>query len=154
MTTSRFQLVGSLLRPANLGEFKRQIEAREDIKYPFYDDFDGYKETEASLIQKIVAEQKENGLDIVTDGEFGRSMWHLDFLWGFDGIERYIAEHGYPFKDHDGQIFETRKDIGLRITAPLSAKNHHFIDIFKQVKELAGETVTKQTIFGPAHAFL
>lgn len=31
MTTSRFQLVGSLLRPANLGEFKRQIEAREDI---------------------------------------------------------------------------------------------------------------------------
>lgn len=41
MTTSRFQLVGSLLRPANLGEFKRQIEAREDIKYPFYDDFDG-----------------------------------------------------------------------------------------------------------------
>ncbi|MCY0530311.1 5-methyltetrahydropteroyltriglutamate--homocysteine S-methyltransferase, partial [Klebsiella pneumoniae] len=86
MTTSRFQLVGSLLRPANLGEFKRQIEAREDIKYPFYDDFDGYKETEASLIQKIVAEQKENGLDIVTDGEFGRSMWHLDFLWGFDGI--------------------------------------------------------------------
>ncbi len=59
MTTSRFQLVGSLLRPAKLGEFKRQIEAREDIKYPFYDDFDGYKETEASLIQKIVAEQKK-----------------------------------------------------------------------------------------------
>ncbi len=42
----------------------------------------------------------------MTDGEFGRSMWHLDFLWGFDGIERYIAEHGYPFKDHDGQILK------------------------------------------------
>ncbi|WP_105209438.1 cobalamin-independent methionine synthase II family protein [Streptococcus suis] len=153
MTTSRFQLVGSLLRPANLGEFKRQIEARDDIKYPFYDDFDGYKETETSLIQKIVAEQKENGLDIVTDGEFGRSMWHLDFLWGFEGIERYIAKHGYPFKDHDGKPYETRKDIGLRITAPLSSKNHHYIDIYKQVKELAGDTVTKQTIFGPAHAF-
>ncbi|HFI2691997.1 TPA: cobalamin-independent methionine synthase II family protein [Streptococcus suis] len=153
MTTSRFQLVGSLLRPSTLGEFKRQIEARDDIKYPFYDDFDGYKETEASLIQKIVAEQKENGLDIVTDGEFGRSMWHLDFLWGFEGIERYIADHGYPFKDHDGQPYETRKDIGLRITAPLSSKNHHYIEIYQQVKELAGETVTKQTIFGPAHAF-
>ncbi|HEL9646682.1 TPA: cobalamin-independent methionine synthase II family protein [Streptococcus suis] len=153
MTTSRFQLVGSLLRPANLGEFKRQIEAHDDIKYPFYDDFDGYKETEASLIQKIVAEQKENGLDIVTDGEFGRSMWHLDFLWGFEGIERYIAEHGYPFKDHDGQPYETRKDIGLRITAPLSSKNHHYIDIYKQVKELAGETDTKLTVWGPAHAF-
>ncbi len=121
MTTSRFQLVGSLLRPANLGEFKRQIEAREDIKYPFYDDLMVTKKLKLHS-SKNCCRTKENGLDIVTDGEFGRSMWHLDFLWGFDGIERYIAEHGYPFKDHDGQIFETRKDIGLRITAPLSAK--------------------------------
>lgn len=153
MTQSRFLLVGSLLRPSALGEYKRQIEARDDIKYPFYDAFDGYKETETELIEKIVAEQKENGLDIVTDGEFGRSMWHLDFLWGFEGIERYISDHGYPFKDHDGQPYETRKDIGLRITAPLSSKNHHFIDIYKQVQELAGDTTTKQTIYGPAHAF-
>ncbi|HFR3701202.1 cobalamin-independent methionine synthase II family protein [Streptococcus suis] len=153
MTQSRFLLVGSLLRPSALGEYKRQIEERDDIKYPFYDAFDGYKETETDLIEKIVAEQKENGLDIVTDGEFGRSMWHLDFLWGFEGIERYIADHGYPFKDHDGQPYETRKDIGLRITAPLSSKNHHFIDIYKQVQELAGDTTTKQTIYGPAHAF-
>ncbi len=90
MTTSRFQLVGSLLRPANLGEFKRQIEAREDIKYPFYDDFDGYKETEASLIQKIVAEQKENGLDIVTDGEFGSFNVAPRFSLG---LRRYRALH-------------------------------------------------------------
>lgn len=153
MTKSRFQLVGSLLRPADLGTYKRQIEHRDDIQYPFYNDFEGYQETEAKLIQQIVADQKENGLEIVTDGEFGRSMWHLDFLWGFEGIERYIADHGYPFKDHDGQPFETRKDIGLRITAPLSSKNHHFIDIYKQVQELAGDTATKQTIYGPAHAF-
>ncbi|MCK3904543.1 cobalamin-independent methionine synthase II family protein [Streptococcus suis] len=153
MTKSRFQLVGSLLRPSNLGDFKRKIEHRDDIQYPFYDAFDGYKETEAATIEAIVAEQKANGIDIVTDGEFSKSMWHLDFIWGFQGIERYIAEHGYPFKDHDGQIFETRKDIGLRITAPLSAKNHHFIDIYKQVKELAGETDTKLTVWGPAHAF-
>ncbi|WP_445512817.1 cobalamin-independent methionine synthase II family protein [Streptococcus suis] len=153
MTTSRFQLVGSLLRPANLGEFKRKIEHRDNIQYPFYDAFDGYQETEAATIEAIVAEQKANGIDTVTDGEFSKSMWHLDFVWGFDGIERYIAEHGYPFKDHDGQIFETRKDIGLRITGPLSAKNHHFIDIYKKVKELAGETDTKLTVWGPAHAF-
>ncbi|AWL26193.1 cobalamin-independent methionine synthase II family protein [Streptococcus suis] len=153
MTTSRFQLVGSLLRPANLGEFKRKIEHRDNIQYPFYDAFDGYQETEAATIEAIVAEQKANGIDIVTDGEFSKSMWHLDFVWGFDGIERYIAEHGYPFKDHDGQPYETRKDIGLRITAPLSSKNHHYIDIYKQVKELAGETDTKLTVWGPAHAF-
>lgn len=59
-------------------------------------------------------------------------MWHLDFVWGLKGIERYIADHGYTFKDHDGGHFETRKDIGIRITEELSGKNHHFIEIFKK----------------------
>ncbi|NQM13773.1 cobalamin-independent methionine synthase II family protein [Streptococcus suis] len=153
MTTSRFQLVGSLLRPAELRDYKTQIEHRDDIHYPFYNDFSGYQETETVAIESIVKEQKEKGIDILTDGEYSKSMWHLDFVWGLKGIERYIAEHGYPFKDHDGQIFETRKDIGLRITGPLSAKNHHFIDIYKKVKELAGNSVTKLTVWGPAHAF-
>lgn len=81
-----------------------------------------------------MADQKANGIDILTDGEFGRSMWHLDFVWGLKGIERYIAEHGYTFKDHDGGQYETRKDIGIRITEPLSGKNHYYLDIYKLVK--------------------
>ncbi len=79
--------------------------------------------------------------------------WHLDFVWGFKGIERYIAEHGYTFKDHDGGQYETRKDIGIRITEPLSGKNHHYLDIYKLVKAEAGDEDTKQTIWGPAHAY-
>lgn len=153
MTKSRFQLVGSLLRPADLKDYKTQIEHRDDIKYPFYDSFPGYEETERASIKDIIAEQKANGIDIVTDGEHSKSMWHLDFIWGFEGIERYIAERGYTFKDHDGGHFETRKDIGIRITKPLSGKNHHFLNIFKLVKEEAGETATKLTIWGPAHAY-
>lgn len=31
----RFQIVGSLLRPAELLEYKQQIEHRDDIQYPF-----------------------------------------------------------------------------------------------------------------------
>lgn len=153
MTHSRFQLVGSLLRPADLLDIKRQIEEREDIQYPFYDAFPDYQDLEKQTIAAIVAEQKANGVDIVTDGEFSKSMWHLDFAWGLKGVERYIAEHGYPFKNPDGTIFETRKDIGLRITEELSGRNHHFIDIFKTVKELAGDSQTKLTVWGPAHAF-
>ena len=94
-----------------------------------------------------MADQKANGIDILTDGEFGRSMWHLDFVWGLKGIERYIAEHGYTFKDHDGGQYETRKDIGIRITEPLSGKNHHYLDIYKLVKAEAGDEDTKQTIW-------
>ena len=153
MTKSKFQLVGSLLRPADLRKFKDEIESRDDIQYPFYDALPGYKETETADIKQIVAEQKEKGIDILTDGEFGRSMWHLDFLWGLKGIERYIADHGYTFKDHDGGTYETRKDIGIRITGPLSGKNHHFLDIYKLVQAEAGGEDTKQTIYGPAHAF-
>mgnify|MGYP000621055579 CR=1 FL=1 len=37
MANSKFQLVGSLLRPADLREYKTAIEHRDDIVYPFYD---------------------------------------------------------------------------------------------------------------------
>ncbi|MFV8210862.1 cobalamin-independent methionine synthase II family protein [Streptococcus pluranimalium] len=153
MTQSRFQLVGSLLRPSDLRQYKDEIEHRDDISYPFYDDLAGYQELEAEKIKAIVKDQVENGIETVTDGEYGRSMWHLDFVWGLGGIERYIADQGYTFKDHDGSQFETRKDIGIRITAPLSGKNHHFLDIYKQVQEHAGDHASKLTVWGPAHAF-
>jgi 5-methyltetrahydropteroyltriglutamate--homocysteine methyltransferase len=153
MTQSRFQIVGSLLRPASLLTYKDQIEHRDDIQYPFYTDFDGYQAEETRAIQQVVAEEKAHGLDVITDGEYSKSMWHLDFLWGFSGIKRTIAEHGYRFEDHDGGDFETRKDIGIEITAPLSGKNHHFIDIFKQLKAQAGDAKVKTTVWGAAHAY-
>ena len=153
MTQSKFQLVGSLLRPANLLAYKNKIEHRDDIRYPFYDNFPGYHETETAAIKKVIADEKANGIDILTDGEYSKSMWHLDFIWGLKGIERYIADHGYTFQDHDGGQYETRKDIGIRITQPLSGKNHHFLDIYKLLKEEAGDTQTKLTIWGPAHAY-
>ena len=153
MTQSKFQLVGSLLRPANLLAYKNKIEHRDDIRYPFYDNFPGYHETEIAAIKKVIADEKANGIDILTDGEYSKSMWHLDFVWGLKGIERYIADHGYTFQDHDGGKYETRKDIGIRITEPLSGKNHHFLDIYKLLKEEAGNTQTKLTIWGPAHAY-
>ena len=153
MTQSKFQLVGSLLRPANLLAYKNKIEHRDDIHYPFYDSFPGYLETETAAIKKVIADEKANGIDILTDGEYSKSMWHLDFVWGLKGIERYIADHGYTFQDHDGGQYETRKDIGICITEPLSGKNHHFLDIYKLLKEEAGDTQTKLTIWGPAHAY-
>ena len=153
MTQSKFQLVGSLLRPANLLAYKNKIEHRDDIRYPFYDNFPGYHETETAEIKKVIADEKANGIDILTDGEYSKSMWHLDFVWGLKGIERYIADHGYTFQDHDGGKYETRKDIGIRITEPLSGKNHHFLDIYKLLKEEASDTQTKLTIWGPAHAY-
>lgn len=153
MATDKFQLVGSLLRPKDLLDYKNKIEHRDDIHYPFYDAFPGYQETESKAIENIIAAQKAHGLTVITDGEHGRSMWHLDFLWGLDGVERYIADRGYAFEDLDGGDFETRKDIGIRITKPLSGKNHHYLTLFKETKAQAGADTVKITVWGAAHAF-
>ncbi|MGI6512611.1 MAG: cobalamin-independent methionine synthase II family protein [Catenisphaera adipataccumulans] len=154
MSECKFQIVGSLLRPRDLLVYKNKIEQRDDITYPFYDDFPGYKECESQAVAQVIQEEIDHGIDVITDGEYTKSMWHLDFIWGLDGIERYIADHGYTFKDHDGHSnFETRKDIGLRIIKPLSGKHHHFIDLFKQTKSLAQGRQVKLTVWSLAHAF-
>lgn len=151
--TDKFQLVGSLLRPKELLIYKNEIEHREDIQYPFYDQLSGYQETENTAIEAIITQQKAHELSIITDGEYGRSMWHLDFIWGFSGIRRFIADQGYLFQDLDGGHFETRKDIGIEILAPLSGKNHHYLTIYQKTKALAGDTPVKITVWGAAHAF-
>lgn len=152
--TDKFQLVGSLLRPEDLLKYKTQIEHRDDIQYPFYQEFDGYQQCEAKAIESVVQDQIKHDLSILTDGEYSKSMWHLDFVWGFQGIERYIADHGYFFRDVDGTSkYETRKDIGLRITGELGGKNHHFIESFKQLQDHAGERETKLCVPSPSHIF-
>lgn len=152
--SQNFQIVGSLLRPSNLLEYKHQIEHQDNITYPFYNDFQGYEECEAKATKDIIEKQIQHGLTIISDGEFSKSLWHLDFVWGLTGANRYIADHGYFFRDKDGcSKYETRRDIGIRIQGKLSGKNHHFIHVFKRLKELAGNHETKLCIPSPSHIF-
>jgi methionine synthase II (cobalamin-independent) len=152
--SSRFQIVGSLLRPEDLLNYKRQIEQRDDIVYPFYANFDGYEACETQATRDVIAKQIQHGLTIISDGEFSKSLWHLDFVWGLQGVNRFIAEHGYFFRDKDQTTkYETRRDIGWRITAPFSGKNHHFITIYKRLQSLAGDHTIKLCIPSPSHIF-
>ena len=151
---TRFQLVGSLLRPQELLDYKTRIEHRDDISYPFYDALDGYRETEIATTQEVVAKEKEHGIDVLTDGEYTKSLWHLDFVWGLGGVERFIAPHGYFFRDLDGETpYETRRDIGVRVVAPLSGRGHHLIETYRRLLELADGQRTKQCIPSPAHIY-
>jgi len=152
--SNRFQLVGSLLRPADLLEYKRKIEGRDDISYPFYQDFDGYQACEDNAIKQVIAKQIQEGITVVSDGEYSKSLWHLDFYWGLKGIKRRIADSGYIFRDHDQTTaFETRKDIGIDIVSPLSGKDHHFIAIFKKIQEYATGHITKLCIPSISHMY-
>ena len=152
--SKKFQIVGSLLRPERLLVFKRQIEHRNDIVYPFYDALPGYEECEAETTGEVVKKEIQHGIEIITDGEYSKSLWHLDFVWGLWGISRYIAEHGYFFRDKDENAkYETRRDIGLRITGELSGKNHHFIKVFRKLKSISGGHETKLCVPSPSHIF-
>jgi 5-methyltetrahydropteroyltriglutamate--homocysteine methyltransferase len=68
--------VGSLLRPAEL----REARARHEKGTP------ELKSVEDACIRRAVAKQEEIGLEAVTDGEYRRDFWHLDFLRQLDGI--------------------------------------------------------------------
>jgi len=153
--SKKFDIVGSLLRPAELLTFKRAIEVREDIAYPFYDAFDGYEEVESHAIVEVVNRQLEAGLEVISDGEFSKSIWHLDFIWGFEGIRRFIAKQGVIFKEKDGQkAFETRRDMGIEVTSRLNGKNHHFVNIFNKIKAVVPENQQiKICIPAPSHIY-
>ena len=73
--------VGSLLRPSILKE-ARENYTRDKIS------LEALKVVEDREIEKIIRKQEKIGLEAVTDGEFRRSWWHLDFLWGLDGVAK------------------------------------------------------------------
>lgn len=82
--------VGSFLRPKRLKEARAQ-QAKGEISA------EQLRQLEDEEIIKLVEQQKEAGLQSVTDGEFRRAWWHFDFLEGLDGVEGYTAEQGLQF---------------------------------------------------------
>jgi 5-methyltetrahydropteroyltriglutamate--homocysteine methyltransferase len=75
----RADQVGSLLRPAELAHARTRwkqgaLSAQE------------LNDTENRAIREAVHRQEAIGLQAVTDGEFRRDWWHLDFLAQLDGV--------------------------------------------------------------------
>lgn len=137
----RCDIVGSFLRPDVLKQ------ARADFNAGIIDAAQ-LKTVEDVAIRDLVAKQKAAGLKVVTDGEFRRSYWHLDFMWGLQGIERRASREGYMFHDE-----ETTADTAV-VMGPISGENHPFVEHFKFVQALAGDDhVARQTIPAPIQTF-
>ncbi|AFQ42623.1 5-methyltetrahydropteroyltriglutamate--homocysteine S-methyltransferase [Desulfosporosinus meridiei] len=137
----RFDMVGSFLRPQAIKEAREQLAAGAITA-------EELTRVEDEEIRKLVAKQKEIGLKAVTDGEFRRSYWHLDFFWGFDGVEHVMMQHGYFFHGE-----ETRAD-SARISGKIRFSNHPFLAHYSFLKQLAGdEVIARQTIPAPAQFF-
>lgn len=138
VTPFRYDTVGSFLRPTTIKQARAQYQNNEISA-------DELKRIEDNEIIKLVEKQKAVGLKAVTDGEFRRSWWHLDFMWGLDGVEKAVIDKGYQF-----QGMETRAETA-RLTGKIGFSAHPFVEHFKFLKQAAGDdAVARQTIPAPA----
>lgn len=128
--------VGSLLRPAPLKE-AREKYTRGEI------DAAALEAVEDAEVRRVVARQEAIGLEAVTDGEFRRSWWHLDFLWGLDGVEKNELSGGVQFAG-----LATRSE-GVRIDGKLGFSAHPMLDHFRFLQAHATR-VPKMTIPAPS----
>ena len=135
----RFDHVGSFLRPERLKEARAKFNAGEITAKEL-------EHVENEEIVALIEKEKELGLKSVTDGEFRRAFWHLDFLENLDGVELVEVDHfSIQFKDKDV------KPKTLRIVGKVDfSENHPFVKHFKFLKEHAGETPVKLTIPSPS----
>ena len=135
----RLDHVGSFLRPERLKEARAKFNAGEITA-------EELERVENEEIIALIEKEKELGLKSVTDGEFRRAFWHLDFLENLDGVELVEADHfSVQFKDKDV------KPKTLRIVGKVDfSKNHPFVKHFKFLKEHAGDTPVKLTIPSPS----
>src|ERR1700722_8479859 len=89
--------VGSLLRPAQLSH------AREAHAHGRMSESE-LQSVEDTLIAEAVRRQEAVGMPVVTDGEFRRAFWHLDFLTSFSGVRQTKPTLVAQFRTKEGPI--------------------------------------------------
>ncbi len=140
MLNIRYDIVGSFLRPAEIKEARAKYNAGEI-------QLSELREVENDQISKLVKKEVEHGLKYVTDGEFRRRWWHLDWLKEFDGFTTVHLD-----KERNGVV--NHIELGY-ITGKVSYnpdRNHAEIEaydfLYNEVKKYPG-IVAKKCISGP-----
>ena len=115
----RYDFVGSFLRPDYLKKARADFEKGAITAQQL-------KEVEDKAILDLVAKQKKAGYHIITDGEFRRATWHLDFMWGFNGVGHSKTQTGLPFHGEAAMIDDTY------LTGKVSVGDHPFVENTKK----------------------
>ena len=128
--------VGSLLRPHDLHEARAKNRKGEisDAKL---------KEIQDKDIRDVVKLQEDVGIQAVTDGEFRRDWWHIDFIHGFDGVDlTQNKTHTFHASDEQPPMFKLSSKV--RRTKP------SMLDHFKFLKSCVTKGTPKFTMPSPA----
>lgn len=133
--------VGSFLRP----------KAIKDARKAFFNgeiDQATLTAIEDEEIEKLVQKEIEVGLKSITDGEFRREYWHLDFLAGLDGVEWLEAEYANKFKG------SSPKNKAIKLVGKVDFSSHPMLEHFRFLKTMVekygdGTQVAKLSIPSP-----
>jgi 5-methyltetrahydropteroyltriglutamate--homocysteine methyltransferase len=132
--------VGSLLRPAALKE-AREAHKRGQISAA------QLREAEDAAIRDAVKLQEDIGLQGVSDGEFRRGSWHMDFLYQIGGVTRVQDNLKVQFHNEKGDIEFTPS--ALKVTGRLKLEKPIFGADFTYLASVARNT-PKLTIPAPS----
>ena len=122
--------VGSLLRSAALKEAREKRERGQIAP-------DAFKAIEEREIEGVIRKQEAVGLKSVTDGEYRRLSWNLDFLERLHNVESYAGERKVKFNTTGPQP----RPILLRVIGKLGDYSPHpMIEHFKFLKAHTGQT--------------
>jgi 5-methyltetrahydropteroyltriglutamate--homocysteine methyltransferase len=113
--------VGSLLRPAALREV-RAAAKRGALT------LQALREVEDHCIRAAVARQEAIGLAGITDGEFRRDWWHIDFLRGFDGVDTVADPNTPAFQGADEAVPVLTVTGKVRRIRPVMVEPFAFLD--------------------------
>jgi 5-methyltetrahydropteroyltriglutamate--homocysteine methyltransferase len=128
--------VGSLLRPQEVRD------ARLHREHGIIGD-EELRAIEDRAIDAVIRKQEAIGLRGVTDGEFRREFWHIDFLAGLQGVESFRSERGIQFQGGE------TKPKGLRVTGKIGFSGHPMLAHFRYLKDHTHAT-PKMTIPSPS----
>jgi 5-methyltetrahydropteroyltriglutamate--homocysteine methyltransferase len=133
--------VGSLLRPAPL------LHARDEAKAGRIS-VAQLKMVEDEAIRDAVTMQERLGLSGITDGEFRRQAWHMDFLYQFGGITK--AQDPLTIRFHNEQGDTEFQPAALRVTGKIALEKTIFGEEFSFLKAAVKNGTPKLTIPSPS----
>jgi 5-methyltetrahydropteroyltriglutamate--homocysteine methyltransferase len=132
----RADQVGSLLRPSELHNARAAAKKGEIGR-------EALREIEDRCIRDVVAKQETVGLSGITDGEFRRDWWHIDFLEGFEGVEAVVDPNTAAFHGADEAVPV------LTVTGKVRRSHPVMVEPFKFLKSVTQRTA-KLTIPSPS----
>jgi methionine synthase II (cobalamin-independent) len=135
--------VGSLLRPPDLAR------ARADFKAGTIDR-EALRAAEDEAIRGVIELQRAAGLRAVTDGEFRRTSWHMDFIYSLEGIEQVDGSSIHVhFRNADGEYDYAPP--AMRVTGKVGLDGTIFADAFSFLRDNASAQQTpKLTVPSPS----